>query len=301
MIWELSTIVGTQNVWKQQRYIVHDTTYQGWRFYTDLHGDVNNPLAVYAAGELYADVTDYLRTYPTVSTLYFADNNDPSLITSINVKFAGLIDPSNVIIPPHDLDAADAKITPPAKIVHTMAHDDPTDCEFYATSGTWSVTGSASLSVDGRHVGQIDGSFAIQDTNSHKRTYTLTPMTCGVLYALVRWVSFSGVTRESWFEVTKCKTAIQGAYSLLPIDNEYINIKGREDGFVLRLDGLCAYDLWYYADVITSSKVEISLDGGTTYDRVQVSTKEFTLPDGEMSDGKLEINVNWKRYDAVAM
>ena len=40
---------------------------------------------------------------------------------------------------------------------------------------------------------------------------------------------------------------------------------------------------------------------GTNYERVQVVSKNVTLPDGEATDGKLEIEVNWKRYDAVAM
>ena len=126
------------------------------------------------------------------------------------------------------------------------------------------------------------------------------PLQCGVRYAMVRWVSFTGATRCHTMEAVKAKSDTKDAFSLLPIDNEYVDIKGREDGFTLHLNGLSAYDLWYYADMIHSSKVEVSLDG-ETWDRVQVTKKSFTAPDGEGSNGEIEIQVNWKRYDAVAM
>ena len=95
------------------------------------------------------------------------------------------------------------------------------------------------------------------------------------------------------------KTAPANSYNLLPIDNEYIEIKGRVDEMTIGLDGLTIYDLWYYGDVITSSKVEV--DDGRGYNRVEVTTKSITLPSGEAgNDGKLEIVLNWKRYDAVS-
>ena len=89
-------------------------------------------------------------------------------------------------------------------------------------------------------------------------------------------------------------------YQLLTLDNYYDEIKGRVDGLDLYLDDLLPYDLWYYADVITSSKVEVSLDG-QTWNQVQVTNKNVTIPTGEKGNGKLEITVNWKRYDAVNM
>ena len=89
-------------------------------------------------------------------------------------------------------------------------------------------------------------------------------------------------------------------YQLLTLDNSYNEIKGRVYGLALYLDDLLPYDLWYYADVITSSKVEVSLDG-QTWNQVQVTNKNVTIPTGEMGNGKLEITVNWRKYDAVTM
>lgn len=118
--------------------------------------------------------------------------------------------------------------------------------------------------------------------------------------AAVRWVSFTGVQRVHHFMLRKPTIASAENYQLLTLDNSYNEIKGRVDGFDLYLDDLLPYDLWYYADVITSSKVEVSLDG-QTWNQVQVTNKNVTIPAGEMGNGKLEITVNWKRYDPVTV
>lgn len=301
MIWELQTITGTQDVWKQERYVIHDNVYDGWRLYTDLHGSAASPIAVYTGGEVYIDVTDYLRTYPTCSKIFVADDLTPGTYTTINVQVVGLINPESVIIPPHALAGDGALIIPPSMMICELDHNGLEEAEFYATAGTWNVTGEATMAIDKRSIGQIGGSFTLTD-GTHTKKYVPRPFRCDVSYALVRWVSFTGKKRAHWFEATKARTAAADGYSLLPIDSEYINVKGRDDGFTLRLDGLDVYDLWYYADVLTSSKVEVSLDDGATFDRVQVTSKDITLPDGEAgTDGKIEIDINWKRYDAVAM
>ena len=83
------------------------------------------------------------------------------------------------------------------------------------------------------------------------------------------------------------------------INNEYDERKGRRDGFTLKLEGLSRYDMWYYGDILTSSKVRVSFDG-TTWRQVQVTGKAIKLP---MSDegalNVLEIPVNYRHYDTL--
>lgn len=298
---ELLTAVGTQKLWKQERIIVHDNNYDGWRFYTNLHGSVSDPIAVYKGAELWCDVTDYVRTYPSVTKLYFVDNLDTSMSTTLNVSVAGLINPESVIVPYQPLTQYGALIIPPTKMISDMQQSTPISAEFYATSGTWSASGNATMALDKRSIGQIDGDFTIQDTNSHTRTYSPQEMRCDVRYAFVKWVSFSGTTRCHLWEIVKTKISADGAFSLLTLQNDYNEAKGRVDSMTILLDGLNQYDIWYYANIITSGKVELSLDG-SGWTRVQVTTKDITLPDGEASiDGKLEITLNWKHYDAIAL
>ena len=136
--------------------------------------------------------------------------------------------------------------------------------------------------------------------------YKPTLCKCGVQYACVEWVSFTGVTRRHVFEVIKNKIDVGDSYSLLMPDNSFSDIRGRKDSFTLFMDGLNAYDLWYYADLITSPSVKVSLNSERPatidFHAVQVTTKNITIPDGDYkSNGKLEITVNWKQYDAVAL
>lgn len=294
------------NYWKQERLVVkkqmHDLR-DKVLMWTNLQGSQSSPIAQYYGyavgntGEVCVDLTDYVRTYPNVSTIYIQEEG--ATLCTLNMTMKGLINPANVIIPYHPLKAYGALIVPPSKLLIAANQQGLEESEFYKTSGTWSVSGGASLGTSGRVIGQIESAFTLSD-GTHSRKFQPKTRHCGVEYAFVKWISFTGIERTHIFEVSKVKTETADAFSLMPIDNEYIEIKGRKDGLSLRLDGLCAYDLWYYSDVITSSNVQVSLDG-TNWDRVQVTTKSITQPDGEGGDGELEIAINCKRYDAVAM
>lgn len=218
---------------------------------------------------------------------------------------AGRINPTGVYIPPFTMP--DALIVPPERILYAGLTD--IRCEFYpaVTTGlTWALEGAAQWAVDKRWVDAI-GDFIIyrlksgQTTIARKSTFqSIVIDACKSPAVAVRWVSFTGVQRVHHFMLRKPTIASAENYQLLTLDNSYNEIKGRVDGLDLYLDDLLPYDLWYYADVITSSKVEVSLDG-QTWNQVQVTNKNVTIPAGEMGNGKLEITVNWKRYDPVTV
>lgn len=298
MIINVNTATGVQPIWKQERLILRVVSAEGNTvgMWTNLHGNYGNPIARYIVPNsdvLDIDMTDYVRTYPNVTQISVYDGNEKR----VQVSVVGLISPQSVIIPPHELDAFGAVVVPPSKIIIDGTQDDIETCEFYGSRGTWKVTDSATMSINKRFIGQINDYFVLTN-GTQSRLYVPVEMQPCARYALVKWVSFTGVERVAYFEVRGQKSAVSEAYQLQPIDNEYIEIKGRADGLVLMLDGLDAYDVWYYSDVALSSKVEISLDGGQTFDRVQVTTKEVETPDFVIN-GKVELTVNWKRYDAV--
>ena len=291
----------TASVWKQERFVLHANSQTGQLLvWTNLHGSANAPIAKYKVGSdnyAYIDMTDYVRAYSNVATIYVYDVS--SVVSSVSVSVKGLINPYNVRIPAHPLTSRGALIIPP-QMFYAGQNYEEVDAEFYATSGTWSVTGGATMAINKRNIGQMYDDFVLSDgTRSLK--YRRRKFICGVDYIKVKWVSFTGIEREHWFELTKRKQTTKNAYSLLPIDGEYIEIKGREDGFTLRLDRLNTYDMWYYSDVLQSSNVQVS-DDGQGWQRVQVAEKSITLPDGEAgTNGVLEIAVNYREYDAVAM
>ena len=294
----------TANVWKQERFVLLASgSVSPLLVWTNLHGSANAPIAKYAlngSGSVYIDMTDYVRAYPSVATIYVYDVSSTASSVCVNVK--GLINPENVNMPTHPISRYGALIIPP-QMYYAGQNYNEAIAEFYAQSGTgtWSVGGSASFAADGRTYGQISGDFGIVRNGSTILNYKVRSRMCGVEYINVRWVSFTGIVRDHIFELTKRKQSAKDAYSLLPIDNEYVEIKGREDGFTLRLDRLNTYDLWYYSDILQSSNVQVSFDG-QTWERVKVTDKAITLPDGEAgTNGVLEVAVNYRKYDAVAM
>ena len=129
--------------------------------------------------------------------------------------------------------------------------------------------------------------------------YPLKELECEKRYAEVEWVSFTGQTRRHVFEVVKLTEETTNEVSLETLTNEYDVRKDRRVSFSLRLEGLTAYDYWYYSDLVTSSSVKVSLSG-TNYRQVQVTAKKSTIP--ETSAGKplnLEIPINYVRYDTL--
>lgn len=300
MIIILENAQGVQNLWKQERIIVRSEMHPVL-FWTDLHGSQAEPIAEYEniGNYIDIDITDYIRTYPNVTYLYFADGeNEEDVILSLPVQVVGLINPANVIIPEH---ATTATIVPPS--LFYLPQDQTLlsliDLEVYAASGVLGLSGDADLALNERTIGQISGMFTLAHNGSTKK-YIPRDIPCG-LAAFVKWVSFTGVTRCSLIPAIKQTISAADGFSLLSLTNEYNEIKGRVDGFSLRLDGLCAYDLWYYADIITSSKVQVSFDG-EEWTQVQITDSSITIPDGEANEnGKLEIKLNYKKYDAVDM
>lgn len=312
MIINVLTATGTQSIWKAERTIFYGKSSKEFshpfNVWTDLHGSNAEPLATYTPNgenEAYVDMTDYIRAYPNVGHVYFYNQTYFDEVIDIQVTVEGIINPAGVYIPPFTMP--DALIVPPERILYAGITD--IRCEFYptvTTDLTWALEGDAQWAVDKRWVNAI-GDFVIyrlksgQTTIARKSTFqSIAIDACKSPAVAVRWVSFTGVQRVHHFMLRKPTIASAENYQLLTLDNSYNEIKGRVDGLDLYLDDLLPYDLWYYADVITSSKVEVSLDG-QIWNQVQVTNKNVTIPTGEMGNGKLEITVNLRKYDAVTM
>lgn len=313
------TTTTDQTIWKQERIIFWAQSSSEIGSYldmwTDLHGSASAPIARYiptADHAVYIDVSDYVRTYPEVETFYFNSSRFENVV-AINVNSGGLINPASVYIPEHDYTDY-ALIVPPQKIISPEGFAAAIGFEFYARPNylnncyisefEGSTLAHYGQLLSGTHF--LDDStitrFSIREVDSHDIiSRNIEQPVCGVQYALVTWRSFTGKTRRHAFEITKITSATDGVVSLADLDNEYREFKGREDSLTLRLQQLSRYDFWYYSDLINSPEVKISFDGVTEY-RVQVTTKSATLPEndeGKLTD--LEINVNWRKYDATPL
>ena len=310
MIFNVKTQSTALQIWKQERLVAYIEAYSGAEttidFWSSVHGSALAPFAKYktqADGKCYIDLTDYVRAYPSVSTLNFGDSSEHQEY-EIECEVVGLINPAGVLIPHHALED-DCIMLPPSRIIEPVGSatirvgfykKDSAPFYFKKLDNSTGVT-----AVDGATIpAAYTGGFMLYKRTGKRMTYAYIPQVCDHAYAMVRWVSLTGVTRCHTFEMVKETTESASAYSLLPVDNEYVTIKGRKDGMTMRIEGLTPYDVWYYADVLTSSKVEVSLDG-STWVQVDVETKNATIPEGTSANNKFEFKVGYKRYDAVAM
>lgn len=283
--------------------------------------------------EAVIDLSDYIRANPGASDLHVRTNSTEMTVVNANYNVVGLINPKNVLVPYNDMieriwadvagafgeDVSDLLIAPPSYMLASIAEDLALVFESgnFAASiwGDYGYQGAITklLKNGNRRFEVLYGrtfsieqdvvSYAIGATyfDDYFGKFNVQPLQCGITYAAVRWVSFTGQTRLHTFEVVQRKTETDGAFELLTPDGSFEVVKGRKDGFVLRLDGLNAYDYWYYSDVCHSSNVEVSLDG-ITWQRVNVTTKEVTTPDGDAGKANtLQVELTYRKYDAVNM
>lgn len=318
------------NVWLQERNVlrIKDTgatkvslglnPSQGFATYTL---DANH--------EALVDMSDYIRTHATATDIYVRSNSGADVYVNANYTPVGLINPANVLIPQDETlelmvdyfndeesgGGDNLRIIPPRRMLQSINQASlPLIFEIGTVDealvrdvhfAIMAYVGSTPYWCD------TDGSVSMPPRTSRLKMHAdagdvtfididLAPLECAK-YAAVRWVSFTGKTRLHTLEVRDLSQTADEVIKLETLDGSYNQIKGRTDGFKLYLDDLTAYDYWYYADIITSSKVEVSLDG-ITWNQVEVTTKSVTIPNtSEGKTNKLEITVNWRNYDAVTM
>lgn len=297
-----------RDVWKQERNLlrVSDTdsarvmleTWDGaqWVQTASYTLDENHEVEI--------DLSDYLRVHPT-GRFYISNVAGDSV--NFDYVVVGLIDPSSVIIPDHAMKIG-ALFGFPSMMMRAIngvqtkfeirgLADSSAGWEGLLESGL--LTSGALANGSNAMTGGVV-SFSYGD-RSGIELFFFKPIECGRRYASVRWISYTGAERCHTWEVVKSKSETAGAYEVLMQDGSFNVVKGRTDGFAIRLDGLNAYDVWYYADVCHSSRVEVSFDG-EKWQQVDVITKGVTTPDGTAGKlGTLEVELKYKEYDAVAL
>lgn len=299
------------NVWLQERNVLRIKDTRATKVRVGLN-PISQEFATYtldANHEAVVDMSDYIRTHATATNIYVRSNSGIAVYVYVNANYnpVGLINPKNVPIPETDNGWP---MTVPTMYRQAFAG------AAYRT-GVEICTSEYAVAYGRR--GTVEVAFQLEPweplivsglenmqsivtaTQDGHNTYQFKELNPCARYAAVRWVSFTGKTRLHTLEVRDLSQTADEVIKLETLDGSYSQIKGRTDGFKLYLDDLTAYDYWYYSDIITSSKVEVSLDGAN-WNQVEVTTKSVTIPNtSEGKTNKLEITVNWRKYDAVTM
>lgn len=293
--------------WKAERFVVKWTTAAAEVIFAYQNGAETVTVATYqtANGEVLIDITNFVRAYPERNSLIFAAGAN---LRGVTFNVAGLINPAGVLIPEHDGEEYSYIVAPsllyrsaqfPPAIIETRPKPGVTGLTMAEFDGEEWSGGTLALPSKSLDAGTI--SFEISKNDVPILSRVLRETYCERAYACVEWVSFTGATRRHVFEISKAEVETGDVVALANILNEWTEIKGRVDGFTLRIEDLDRYDLWYYSDLITSGRVRVTIDGTNWYD-VHVDENSYTLPEsnaGRLST--LEIPVKFRKYDAVSL
>lgn len=259
-------------------------------------------------GVLVIDLSDALRMYKDVSEMRVIINdiqNGDEVIQ--DVKIMGLVNPLKLLMPESsNLSVQNGHvIMPPQRMLQVF--DTIAECYFTNPSLFKIANKEGSFVDENKRAIKFYDRLQIACNGTIVAEYQAETVTnqCR-LYAVVEWVSITGVTRRHTFWVIKPEMEVIDKYDLLTTDNSYNEIKGHEDGCTLMIDGLNAYDIWYYSDLAMSSKVRVKIYNGTGMTigttPARITTKKVTIPDGDGGNwGSVEFECKYKRYDAVAM
>ena len=311
------TVNWTINCWVQQRNILTLSNFSSGTEYIELtvtgHSELTAKYVVPTSGVLQIDLSDLVRTYES-GTFTVTERVGSSSRQSLSRTWSrsGLIKPESVLIPETEQTNRALKllVTPPSVMLKQIGSGTGTQTlfEMYGKDGYLFTTGRVVM-MPSENTLRFARQIAIEPAATTIELWhladilcehiNLRELECGHVYAAVEWTSFSGVTRRHTFEVVKQTSEPINEVQIETINNEYDERKGRRDGFTLKLEGLSRYDMWYYGDILTSSKVRVSLDG-TIWRQVQVTGKAIELPTSdEGALNVLEIPVNYRHYDTL--
>lgn len=260
-------------------------------------------------GNLAIDVSDALRMYKNMLGVRVRVKDIQQTAETIqNVQIMGLANPSKLLMPESpNLSAQNGQIImPPQRMLQVL--DTIAECYFTQPSlFTIANVDDGSFVDENKRAIQFKDKLQIARNGTIIAEYQAEIVTnqCR-LYAVVEWVSMTGVKRSHTFWVIKPEMEVADKYDLLTTDNSYKEIKGHEDGCTLMIDGLNAYDVWYYSDLAMSSDVRVAVYNGAGYSPglvpALITTKKVTIPDGDAGNwGSIEFECKYKRYDAVTM
>lgn len=291
------------DIWKQQRNVLTLSNFSAGTEYVELsvsgHTELTAKYVVPTSGVLQIDLSDLVRMYES-GTFTVTERVGSSSGQSLSRTWSavGLISPRKIQIPDTDVKARGCLVSPPSRMYHAGLD---IWCETYFTNSyqIWQLSGAAIFQENGRRIACI-GNFSMTDAASTKVCRVEEMSSDCREMVNVQWRSFTGATRRHAFEVIKETIETADAVQLQTMTDGYEEMKGRRDGFAIRIDGLDRYDMWYYGDIVTSGDVQVSFDNGTTWERVQVTTKNIELPNSDDGAfGVLEIAVNYKHYDTL--
>ena len=301
-------------VWRAERslLIFHGTSNSPFNVTV---GDVTLKSVTDASGDVMIDLTDLFATYQigdSGSVRFNTVESTPVVSVSFNIK--GDLSPNSMIIPNNGEISLYAPIIAPTCFLRGLFGVKPqfilnvgkSELEYVELVGViqrvrdFQPNSLQAVSVSGERI-----KFMRVDDDGNvicSRTINIREQKCGRSYAMVQWVSATGLIKRHTFEVRDVEVSVSDSVSLQNNFGGFRELKGMQKGLRLHLPKLTAYDYWYYSDIITSSDVRVAVSendadfGEDT--RVKVVTNSVTIPNGSIIVD-FDVDVILKDYGIV--
>lgn len=325
------TLTWNTSVFTQERSILRVTDINASTAYIRLlflSSSLSGTVAKYTvpnSRELDIDLSDAVRLDAT-GNINVGEYNEYDVIVGstsmISWSQAGLINPNKAIIPLNGLMCKGISTTanyslfpvvPPSKIYIPATALAFTTIEVVAYQARYAYrkvsTGGVSAETaipSGRSTITLtmnDRYLPLYDTQASGGTAAMGTINLELMdsekdYVPIRWVSRFGTTKIFYWEMRDLKTSVNNSVSIENLKNQYDVRKGYVESLTAHLDNLDAYDYWYYADIITSSKVEVLI--GSTWYQVEVTSKDYTVPNTNAGKpNTLDVKLNFRKYDTL--
>lgn len=118
-------------------------------------------------------------------------------------------------------------------------------------------------------------------------------------YAVLRWTSITGATRQHAFPIFAIENSVDDAVTLASLGDGFAVTKNVSNGFVIRLTGLTAYSVWYYNDMLNANDLHATVDGsGITTEQTlaMVEGNTMVMPQGG-GFFTFEAKIKYRHYD----
>lgn len=306
------TIKWNLDCYKRQRSIAEVTELSPVTRKVVLRCTEQNIVAEYfATGSISIDATDLVRLASN-GTFTIEGQNAAGTITDAAKTLlwrlvADDINPRTLYIP--DATGVSAAwlndvthIVPPSVVY--MQSDNAT--QFEATNIRSSSEFYAILADGGEIAGEVVGNSILFDDSDIAKIHTreegttihVKPQLCDNRYVAIDWRGHVGGRCVLTWRMMNYRLVSAGSIEVQTIDNSYDIRKGREYAFTARLDGLTAYDVWYYSSIVTSDIVRVRI-GNKWYD-AKVTTNNVQIPNGNAGGlHTLLIDITFARYDTI--
>lgn len=251
------------------------------------------------------DITDVVRAYPSGEFTAKQYDDHGVLIDdrlSVDWTTGGLTDPARDFIPETTYEVVAAGVVPAGAVVtlpSMILAGGKIVFEAFGYTGFYTALVNGQIVVINNNTIPQNAARIVVRIGSIVYSAQLNEQDECKDYVQLRWVSRYGNVKQFTWERRDLKEATDDTLRLMDINTPFNVHKGAMRSLTARLGNLTAYDHWYYADIVTSDKVEMLMPDNV-WRQVEVTTKDVTTPNTDNGEPKeLEIDINYAAYDTI--